>query len=116
MKTLFMSALVAASLTASVSFAAGNPQHEKMKTCNADAKTQNLKGQARMDFMKTCLSGKAPAAPTAAAPTAAPAVAANNAQMTPQERMKSCNAEAGTKQLKGADRKKFMSVCLTTHQ
>ena len=34
------------------------------------------------------------------------------AQLAQQERMKSCNAEAGTKALKGPERKKFMSECL----
>jgi hypothetical protein len=31
-------------------------QQNKMKTCNADAKTQALKGDARKAFMKDCLS------------------------------------------------------------
>jgi hypothetical protein len=30
-----------------------------------------------------------------------------------QEKMKACNAEAKTKDLKGSDRKKFMSECLS---
>ena len=34
------------------------------------------------------------------------------AQLAQQEKMKSCNAEAGQKELKGDDRKKFMSECL----
>lgn len=71
---------------------------QKMKSCNADAGTQQLKGDARKTFMKSCLSG-APAA-TAAAPT------------TPQERMKSCNAQAKTQALSGDARKSFMKTCL----
>ena len=40
-------------------------QQNKMKTCNADAKTKALKGDERKAFMKTCLSGSnAAAAPT----------------------------------------------------
>ena len=35
-----------------------------------------------------------------------------SAQQAQQEKMKSCNAEAGTKALKGDERKKFMSECL----
>ena len=57
-------------------------QQEKMKTCNADAKTQGLKGDERKAFMKNCLSKKpaaataaAPAAPAASAPAKAPAAA-----------------------------------------
>ena len=33
-----------------------NSQQEKMTSCNADAKTQGLKGDDRKAFMKTCLS------------------------------------------------------------
>jgi len=57
-------------------------QQEKMKTCNADAKTQGLKGDERKAFMKNCLSKKpaaatpaAPTAPAASAPAKAPAAA-----------------------------------------
>ena len=35
------------------------PQQQKMKTCNADAKTKALKGDERKAFMKSCLSGPA---------------------------------------------------------
>ena len=35
------------------------------------------------------------------------------AQLAQQEKMKSCNAEAGKKALKGDERKKFMSECLS---
>jgi hypothetical protein len=31
-------------------------QQEKMKTCNADAKEKNLKGDERKKFMSSCLS------------------------------------------------------------
>jgi len=37
----------------------GTPQRNKMKTCNADAKTKDLHGPDRRAFMKQCLSGKA---------------------------------------------------------
>ncbi|EXI89493.1 MAG: Phosphate starvation-inducible protein PsiF precursor [Candidatus Accumulibacter sp. BA-94] len=37
---------------------------------------------------------------------------AKPAPATQQDKMKSCNAEAGSKQLKGDERKKFMSECL----
>ncbi|AIS15243.1 phosphate starvation-inducible protein PsiF [Pseudomonas chlororaphis subsp. aurantiaca] len=38
--------------------------------------------------------------------------AATAAQQAQQEKMKSCNAEATTKALKGDERKAFMSTCL----
>ena len=43
----------------------GTPQRNKMKTCNADARTKDIHGPERKAFMKQCLSGKAkPAAAT----------------------------------------------------
>jgi len=87
-----------------------NSQQQKMKDCNADAKTKALTGADRKTFMKTCLSGSAAATPAADAP-AAPA-AATSAKATQQQKMKDCNAQATAKTLKGADRKTFMSTCL----
>jgi len=40
-------------------------QQERMKTCNKDAKTKALKGDARKAFMKSCLSTRKPAQATA---------------------------------------------------
>jgi len=74
-------------------------QQDKMKTCNAQAKTQSLSGDARKSFMKTCLS-------------AAPAPAAGPKLNSQQQKMKQCNADAKTKGLAGAERKTFMSSCL----
>jgi hypothetical protein len=34
------------------------PQQEKMKTCNADATTKDLKGDERKAFMSDCLKKK----------------------------------------------------------
>ena len=51
-----------------------NPQHERMRRCNAEAKEQTLKGEERKAFMSTCLRGRheAGAAPAAACPGTAP--------------------------------------------
>nr|WP_301101633.1 PsiF family protein [Propionivibrio sp.] len=68
-------------------------QQDKMKACNADAKTKEFKGDERKKFMSECLGSK----PTPAAQ---------------QDKMKTCNTEAGSKTLKGDERKKFMSECL----
>lgn len=77
---------------------AANPQQDKMKECNAEAKTENLTGDARKAFMKECLS----------------AAKAPEATLTPQQqKMKSCNAEAKTKNLAGDERKVFMKTCLS---
>jgi len=41
-------------------------------------------------------------------------LAADEKKLTPQqEKMKACNKEAGEKHLKGDERKKFMSTCLS---
>ena len=80
---------------------AATDQQNKMGTCNADAKTKELKGDERKKFMSECLSAKPAAA------TSAPE--AGTAQ---QNKMKTCNADAKTKELKGDERKKFMSECL----
>jgi hypothetical protein len=92
-------ALLACSLTLGSAHAATDQQN-KMTTCNAEAKTKDLKGDERKAFMKECLSAKP--APEAAAETGTPQ----------QNKMKTCNADAKTKDLKGDERKKFMSECL----
>jgi psiF repeat len=73
-----------------------NSQQDKMTSCNADATSQNLKGDDRKAFMKSCLSKK-------------PAAKGNSQQ----QKMTACNAEAKTKGLKGDDRKAFMKTCLS---
>jgi hypothetical protein len=85
-------------LMLSLAGAAGaNTQQDKMKSCNAEAKSQNLSGDARKSFLKSCL---------AAQPAPAPAL---NSQ---QQKMKQCNADASSKGLKGADRKNYLKTCL----
>ncbi|WP_250207810.1 PsiF family protein [Curvibacter sp. CHRR-16] len=88
--------VLACTLAAGHSYAGA--QQEKMKTCNADAKTKDLKGDERKKFMSECLSAKTeePAKP-----------------VKQQDKMKTCNADAKTKDLKGDERKKFMSECLS---
>ena len=49
----------AAAASGSTAVAAAGSQQNKMKTCNADAKTKDLHGADRKSFMKQCLSGKA---------------------------------------------------------
>ena len=99
-------------------------QQDKMKGCNAEAKADNLKGADRKAFMSKCLKkdyvlkSAAPAADkTAAAPAKADAkptasAAPSSAKVKQQDKMKSCNADAKAKALKGDERKKFMSACL----
>lgn len=102
MNKLILAAMVAL-LSAHFSVAhAAAEQQNKMKECNAQAKDK--KGDERKAFMKECLSAK-----PAEAPAAAPAA---DKKTTQQEKMKTCNKDAGEKKLKGDERKKFMSECL----
>lgn len=84
------------------------PQQQKMKDCNVEAKAKALKGADRKTFMKGCLSadGGAPVA-------AEPAPAMTDKKAAQREKMKSCNADAKAKALKGDERKTFMKDCLS---
>lgn len=100
----------AATPAAAGSMKARTPQQQRMADCNKQA--TGKKGAERKTFMSSCLKG-ASAAPMTAAPTAAsPMAAAPSAKQGQQNKMKSCNAEAKTKALKGTERKTFMSGCL----
>jgi hypothetical protein len=94
-----------------------------MKGCNKEAKADNLKGADRKAFMSKCLkkdyvlksaasAGDKSADPAKADDKPTASAAAPSAKMKQQGKMKSCNADAKTKALKGAERKKFMSECL----
>lgn len=74
---------------------AATPQQQRMADCSAKNKGQT--GEAYKTAQKACLSGRAPVA------------------STPQERMKTCNADAAAKKLAGDARKTFMSGCLKAH-
>lgn len=103
---LASAALLGLSVACSPSFAqsaAQTAQQQRMKDCNATAKTRSLSGDGRKQFMSACLAGKADSTQSAAAPA------------TQQDRMRSCNAEAGTKKLAGDERRSFMSTCLSGH-
>lgn len=84
---------------------AATPQQSRMADCNKEAK--DMKGDERKAFMKSCLSGK----PAAEAKTEAKTEAKK--ELTPQQqKMQDCNKEAKAKEMKGDERKKFMSGCL----
>jgi hypothetical protein len=126
----FIAFTLACTLGASAAFAADpapaatppgkplTPQQQKMSDCNQGAKAQTLKGPEYKAFMSTCLKKDGSATPVAAKPAAAataaatPAPAATTA-VTQQQKMKTCNADPQAKTLKGDDRKKFMSTCLS---
>lgn len=70
-------------------------QQEKMKTCNAEAKAKDMKGDARKAFMKDCLSAKG----GEAKPEPAKAPNAN------------CESMAQEKKLAGAAKGAFIKKC-----
>ena len=109
MKNILMAAMLSMALAGTVQAATEKkevtPQQQKMKDCNAEAKSKALKGDERKTFMKGCLSKEG-------APAAAAAPAATDKKTSQKEKMKTCNADAKTKGLKGDERKKFMSDCL----
>ena len=69
------------------------PQQQRMADCNKQASGKT--GDARKSFMSACLKGETPETPS-----------------TPQQRMKTCNADATSKGLNGDARKAFMRTCL----
>jgi uncharacterized protein HemX len=71
-------------------------QQEKMKTCNAEAKTRTLKGDERRAFMSQCLSQTAEE---------------KQERQAQLDKSKACTAEAKDKALKGEAKKKFLSEC-----
>jgi hypothetical protein len=107
MKKLIALACLGFVFTASAPAFAG-AQQDKMKGCNKD----NLKGADRKAFMSKCL--KKDYVLKSAAPAADDKMAAAPSSVKPkqQDKMKSCNADAKAKALKGDERKKFMSSCL----
>lgn len=122
-------ALVLAALAPSQAWA--NPQHERMRHCNAQAKERSLKGEERKAFMSTCLRGSheaAPGAASAGAPATAAGTATPAAAVAPpapikaaaaapaagedKARAKACNRAATEQSLRGAKRKAFIAECL----
>ena len=91
--------LVALGLCVAPFAMAATSKQAKMTACSAQANDKGFgegKSDEREAFMKSCLSAK-------------PAKAGG----TQKNKMKFCNKEAGAKSLKGEERKKFMSACLS---
>lgn len=108
MKKLIALACLGLSLSVAAPVFAG-AQQDKMKGCSKEARDDGLKGDERKAFMKKCLSKDYVLKSEAGKPEAA-ATAPEAAK--PQDRMKSCNADAKAKNLGGDERKAFMKTCL----
>lgn len=107
MKKLIALACLGLSVVISAPAFAG-AQQDKMKGCNVEAK--GMKGDERRAFMSKCLK-KDYVLKSAASTNAKPA-ASTAAPVKQQDKMKSCNADAKAKALKGDERKAFMKECL----
>lgn len=96
MRVILVAAAFCAIVTggAGVSFAAST-QQDKMKTCNATAATKQLTGDARKQFMSSCLSGSAATSTTAS-------------------KEQTCTSQADGKKLAGAARTSFMKKCVSS--
>ncbi|MCS2169852.1 phosphate starvation-inducible protein PsiF [Scandinavium sp. TWS1a] len=75
------------------------PQQQRMTSCNQQATSKTLKGDARKTYMSDCLKNS----------SSKP----EEKSVTPQQqKMRECNSTATQQSLKGDDRNKFMSACL----
>ncbi len=75
-------------------------QQQRMKSCNTEASSRKLAGDARKTFMSDCVSGKA---------TAGSGASTGNSR---QDRMLFCNFQASDRHLTSQARKTFVSNCL----
>ncbi|MBN8728140.1 MAG: hypothetical protein J0H15_10640 [Xanthomonadales bacterium] len=94
-------------------------QQLRMKNCNAEARSNALKGDERKAFMSTCLKGAHAPVPVAAveddAAQAAPAETAPAVAKAPTARQlqrKACGEEAKAEGLKGDPRKEYVKECM----
>ncbi|MCW5578589.1 MAG: PsiF repeat-containing protein [Dokdonella sp.] len=83
-------------------------QQARMKSCNAQAKADGLKGDARKSYLSSCLKGQG----KDAAADAAPAPVLAKAPSPKQEQRKACGAEAKAQGIKGDERKAFVKQCM----
>ena len=121
MKAKVPTIILAAAFLAAVFPAAAekSAQQEKFARCSHDSK--GLKGEERNKFMSECL--KAHESHEADKPKAqrdkpGPVKEARHDtehHETQQNRMKTCNEQAGRKDLHGEARREFMSGCLKAH-
>ena len=91
---------LAAALAATALFAPAALAEGKDRTAACKKETAHLKGEAHSTAFAKCLKAEQVAR------------ADTPAQDRQQNKMKTCNAEAGRKALKGDERRAFMSTCL----
>ena len=91
-KTLWLAGAAAVWCLAVSAAVAEGTKEERAAACAREAK--GLKGEEREEAIDACLK------------------AGNGNGHSQQNRMKTCNAEAGKKELRGDERRAFMSTCL----
>jgi hypothetical protein len=101
MKSVMTAAALAFALSSLTAMAQGQSgaqpgQDEHLASCDADATAAKITGDARKSYISTCMSRKAGQANTNAA----------------REKLKSCTAQAGEKNLVEAPRKAFIDNCV----
>ncbi|MGH8278696.1 MAG: PsiF family protein [Gammaproteobacteria bacterium] len=113
--TLSAAAFVLAT-NASAQIKTPTPQQQKFAECAHQSK--GMKGEAHKKFMSECLKGSGAAASMKSEASKAKTEAGKAEEKTKsvtseqREKMKNCNAQAKEKNLKGKDRRSFMSECL----
>jgi len=108
MKSIYLVAGLAAALWALPAVAnepeKSESQHERFAHCAHESK--GLRGEEHQKFMHDCLKGNK------SEEAAAEGHHKTSGEPTQQAKMKSCNEEAGRKELHGDERRSFMSTCL----
>jgi len=100
-------ALIALPALANEGEAKPGTQQSKFAACAHESK--GLRGEEHQKFMSDCLKGH----DTEGAPRKdSPTHRATDETQSQQNRMRTCNEEAGRKALHGDERRAFMSTCL----
>jgi hypothetical protein len=102
--------LAFAALPAAAGEGGSHSQQGKMKTCNDEARSKDLHGDERRAFMSSCLKG-----PNGDAGEKHKDKEKRDGGHAQQNKMKTCNDQARTKDLHGDERRAFMSSCLKAH-
>jgi hypothetical protein len=113
MKTRFIRIIACTAASAGIACAAFAAEPEKSQqnrfaTCAHESK--GLRGDDHQNFMSECLKGHASEAEQLKKEASAHKASADGSHQ--QSKMKTCNEEAGKKDLHGDERRAFMSSCL----
>jgi hypothetical protein len=106
-----LTAILLVAGTAAAEDKAPSAQSQRMKDCNAQAAEKKLAGDDRRHFMSECLKTHG-AGHNGDHDKAARPHGSSDGHSAQSEKMKTCNQEAGAKNLHGDERRQFMSQCL----